>query len=181
MPTAYEESWYSADSPNQGHSPNNMWYYTHGLDSATVHVSYSPSSSGSFDASVELGATVTAVENLELGFAIGEDNGGSVAVDNTILYATYTMGGATIGAQMNEADAVSGTDEDFTAMALSYAVSEDMSVSVGKSVLNYSAVGTDEQEATGISASYTMGGMTLALGLKDISNDGSFFEMFGGE
>jgi hypothetical protein len=28
MPTAYEESWYSADSPNQGHSTNNMFYYS---------------------------------------------------------------------------------------------------------------------------------------------------------
>jgi len=173
MPTAYEESWYSADSPNQGHSPNNMFYYTHALDAATVHVSYSPSSSGSFDASVELGASVTAVENLELGFAIGEDNGASVAVDNTIMYAKYTMGGATIGVQKNEADSASGTDEDFTAMALSYAVSEDMSVSVGKSKLDYSAVGTKAQEATGFSASYTMGSMTLAGTLNKIKNEGS--------
>jgi outer membrane protein OmpU len=172
MPTAYEESWYSADSPNQGHSPNNMFYYTQALDAATIHASFSPSSGGSFDSSMELGASVTAMENLELGFAIGEDNGAAEAVDNTIMYAKYTMGGATIGVQMNEADSASaGSDEEFVAYGVSYAVSEDMSVSAGMSELKYEAAA--DQEATGFSASYTMGSMTLAGTLNNIKNEGS--------
>ena len=173
MPTAYEESWYSGDSPNQGHSTANMFYYTNALDAATIHASFTPASGGADASSLEIGAVVTAVENLELGFAIGEDNGSATAVDNTIMYAKYTMGGATIGVQKNEADSASGTDEDFTAMALSYAVSEDMSVSMGKSKLDYEAVGTKAQEATGFSASYTMGSMTLAGTLNKIKNEGS--------
>lgn len=173
MPTAYEESWYSADSPNQGHSTANMFYYTNALDAATVHASFTPASGGSDASSLEIGAVVTAVENLEVGFAIGEDNGSATAVDNTIMYAKYTMGGATIGVQMNEADSATTGDEDFTAAAISYAVSEDMSVSMGKSKLAYEAVGTDAQEATGFSASYTMGSMTLAGTLNKIKNEGS--------
>ena len=173
MPTAYEESWYSGDSPNQGHSTGNMWYYTNSLDAATIHASFTPSGVGAHEASVELGAVVTAVENLELGVAIGEDNGTSEAVDNTILYAKYTLGGATIGVQKNEADVATTGDEDFTAAAISYAVSEDMSVSMGKSKLDYEAVGTKAQEATGFSASYTMGSMTLAGTLNKIKNEGS--------
>ena len=173
MPTAYEESWYSADSPNQGHSTSNMFYYSNALDAATVHASFTPASGGSDASSLEIGAVVTAVENLELGFAIGEDNGSATAVDNTIMYAKYTMGGATIGVQKNEADSATTGDEDFTAAAVSYAVSEDMSVSMGKSKLAYEAVGTDAQEATGFSASYTMGSMTLAGTLNKIKNEGS--------
>jgi outer membrane protein OmpU len=173
MPTAYEESWYSADSPNQGHSTSNMFYYTNALDAATVHASFTPASGGSDASSLEIGAVVTAVENLELGFAIGEDNGSATAVDNTIMYAKYTMGGATIGVQKNEADSATTGDEDFTAAAVSYAVSEDMSVSMGKSKLDYEAVGTKAQEATGFSASYTMGSMTLAGTLNKIKNEGS--------
>ena len=161
MPTAYEESWYSADSPNQGHSTSNMFYYSNALDAATVHASFTPASGGADASSLEIGAVVTALENLELGFAIGEDNGSATAVDNTIMYAKYTMGGATIGLQKNEADVATTGDEDFQAAAISYAVSEDMSVSVGKSKLDYEAVGTKAQEATGFSASYTMGSMTL--------------------
>ena len=173
MPTAYEESWYSADSPNQGHSTSNMFYYTNALDAATIHASFTPASGGSDASSLEIGAVVTALENLELGFAIGEDNGSATAVDNTIMYAKYTMGGATIGVQKNEADVATTGDEDFTAAAISYAVSEDMSVSMGKSKLDYEAVGTKAQEATGFSASYTMGSMTLAGTLNKIKNEGS--------
>ena len=173
MPSAYEESWYSADSPNQGHSTSNMFYYTNALDAATIHASFTPASGGADASSLEIGAVVTAVENLELGFAIGEDNGSATAVDNTIMYAKYTMGGATIGVQKNEADVATTGDEDFTAAGISYAVSEDMSVSVGKSKLDYEAVGTKAQEATGFSASYTMGSMTLAGTLNKIKNEGS--------
>mgnify|MGYP001350373246 FL=1 len=173
MPTAYEESWYSADSPNQGHSTSNMFYYTNALDAATIHASFTPASGGSDASSLEIGAVVTAIDNLELGFAIGEDNGSATAVDNTIMYAKYTMGGATIGVQKNEADVATTGDEDFTAAAISYAVSEDMSVSMGKSKLDYEAVGTKAQEATGFSASYTMGSMTLAGTLNKIKNEGA--------
>ena len=173
MPSAYEESWYSADSPNQGHSTSNMFYYTNALDAATIHASFTPASGGADASSLEIGAVVTAVENLELGFAIGEDNGSATAVDNTIMYAKYTMGGATIGVQKNEADVATTGDEDFTAAGISYAVSEDMSVSVGKSKLDYEAVGTKAQEATGFSASYTMGSMTLAGTLNKIKNEGA--------
>ena len=172
MPTAYEESWYSADSPNQGHSTANMFYYTNALDAATIHASFTPASGGSDASSLEIGAVVTAVENLELGFAIGEDNGAAEAVDNTIMYAKYTMGGATIGVQKNEADSASAnSDEEFVAYGVSYAVSEDMSVSAGKSELKYENAA--DQEATGFSASYTMGSMTLAGTLNNIKNEGT--------
>ena len=173
MPTAYEESWYSADSPNQGHSTSNMFYYTNALDAATIHASFTPASGGADASSLEIGAVVTAVENLELGFAIGEDNGSATAVDNTIMYAKYTMGGATIGVQKNDADSATTGDEEFTAVGISYAVSEDLSVAAGKSKLAYEAVGTDAQEATGFSASYTMGSMTLAGTLNSIKNEGA--------
>jgi outer membrane protein OmpU len=172
MPTAYEESWYSGDSPNQGHSTANMFYYTNALDAATIHASFTPASGGSDASSLELGAAITAVENLEVGFAIGEDNGAAEAVDNTIVYAKYTMGGATFGVQKNEADsATAGSDEEFVAYGVSYAVSEDMSVSYGASELKYEAAA--DQESTGFSASYTMGSMTLAGTLNNIKNEAS--------
>ena len=172
MPTAYEESWYSGDSPNQGHSTGNMWYYTNSLDAATIHASFTPSGVGAHEASVEIGAVVTAVENLELGVAIGEDNGSSEAVDNTILYAKYTMGGATIGVQKNEADSATvNADEEFIAYGISYAVSEDLSVSAGMSELKFENAA--DQEARGFSASYTMGSMTLAGTVNNIVNQGA--------
>ena len=171
MPTAYEESWYSADSPNQGHSSSNMFYYTNALDAATIHASFTPRGTGEDASSMEIGAVITAIDNLEIGVAIGEDAASSSAeVDNTIMYAKYTMGAATIGVQSNEADSATvNADEEFMAYGISYAVSEDMSVSYGVSEIKYEAAA--DQEAQGFSASYTMGSMTLAGTLNNIKNE----------
>ena len=82
------------------------------------------------------------------------------------------MGGATIGVQKNEADSsAAGSDEEFVAFGISYAVSEDVSVSYGSSELKYEAAA--DQEANGFSASYTMGSMTLAGTLNNIKNEGT--------
>jgi len=172
-PNAYEESWNSADSPNQGHSASNMFYYTNNLDVATLHASYTPQGSGA-SASSEFGIVVNAIDNLELYAAIGTDNGnGGAGVDNTIVGAKYTMGGATIGYQVNDADSeASDGDEQFTAWSISYAVSEDLSISYGSSSLDYETASTEDQDATGISASYTMGSMTLAGVMNSIDNQG---------
>ena len=175
-PNAYEESWNGADSPNQGHSASNMFYYTNSLDAATIHASYTPSggADASNDASTELGVVLNAIDNLELYGAVGTDNGAADAVDNTIMGAKFTMGAATLGVQVNEADsAAANGDEEFAAWSLSYAVSEDVSVSIGQSEINYENVATATQEATGISASYTMGSMTLAGFVNSVDNQGS--------
>ena len=170
-PNAYEESWNGGDSPNQGHSTSNMFYYTNSLDAATIHASFTPAGTSGDAASTEVGVVVTATDNLELYGAVGTDNGSSSAVDNTILGAKITMGAATLGIQANEADsATANADEEFTAWSISYAVSEDMSVAFGQSEINYEAAATSSQESTGISASYTMGSMTLAGVLNSIDN-----------
>jgi len=172
-PNAYEESWTGGDSPNQGHSASNMFYYTNSLDVATLHASYTPQNAGA-SASSEFGIVINAVDNLELYAALGTDNGnGGAAVDNTILGAKYTMGGATIGIQSNEADSeATNGDEEFTAWSISYAVSEDLSISYNSSTLDYETASTEDQDSTGISASYTMGSMTLAGVVNSINNQG---------
>jgi outer membrane protein OmpU len=170
-PNAYEESWTGADSPNQGHSTSNMFYYTNSLDAATIHASFTPSGTGSDAASTEIGVVVTAIDNLEIYGAVGTDNASSSAVDNTIVGAKFTMGGATLGVQMNEADsAATNGDEEFTAWSISYAVSEDLSVSYGASTIDYETASKEDQDAVGISASYTMGSMTLAGVLNSVDN-----------
>ena len=173
-PNAYEESWNGADSPNQGHSTSNMFYYTNALDAVTLHASYTPAGTSNHDASAELGLVVTAIDNLELYGAVGTDNGASNEVDNQIFGAKFTMGNATIGVQQNSADsAAANGDEDFLAWGISYAVSEDISVSYNSSQLDYETASIDDQEATGISASYTMGSMTLAGVLNKVDNEGT--------
>ena len=170
-PNAYEESWFTADSPNQGHSASNMWYYTNSLEAVTLHASYAH---GTVDeSSTEIGLVFTGIDNLELYAAAGTDNAAANAVDNTIVGGKFTMGGATFGIQSNTADSeAADADEDFMAWAISYAVSEDMSVSYGSSTLDYETASTEDQDASTISASYTMGSMTLAGALNRVDNQG---------
>jgi len=173
-PNAYEESWNSGDSPNQGHSAGNMWYYTNSLDAVTLHASYAH---GTVDASsTELGLVFTGINNVELWAAAGTDNAAANAVDNTIVGGSLTLGKATIGIQSNSADSEAANgDEDFLAWGVSYMVDEDgnMSISYNSSTIDYETASTDDQEATGISASYTMGSMTLAGVLNSIDNQGA--------
>ena len=44
------------------------------------------------------------------------------------------MGPLTVGYQVNETDFGTGTDEDFTAFGVSYAVSDDLSVSYSEHI-----------------------------------------------
>ena len=77
--------------------------------------------------------------------------------------------------QSNSADSEAANgDEDFLAWGVSYMVDEDgdMSVSYNSSSMNYETAATDDQDAVGISASYTMGSMTLAGVLNRIDNQG---------
>ena len=65
-PNAYEESWNSADSPNQGHSASNMFYYTNSVEMATIHASYTPAGTGNDASSGEFGVVIAATDNVEL-------------------------------------------------------------------------------------------------------------------
>ena len=77
-------------------------------------------------------------------------------------FVTYAMGAITVGYQMNEVD--SGTaneDTDATMMGISYAVSDDLSVSINTSEVDIENK-SEHQEATSVSFSYTTGGLTIS-------------------
>ena len=86
--------------------------------------------------------------------------------------AKYTMGAFTIGYQANETDSGNANeDEDFTAMGISYAVSDDLSVSLNQSNIDFES-SAEDQEATGVSFSYTSGGMTISATHSSVDNVG---------
>ena len=81
------------------------------------------------------------------------------------------MGAITVGYQNNEVDYGTGTsDRDFTAMGVSYAVSDDLSVSYNLSEVDYESSTLENQEATGVSFSYTSGGLTVSATHSVIDN-----------
>ena len=138
------------------------------MDGLAIKASYTPSGGpGIVESSTEIGALYTGIEGLSVYAAMGENNnqpttGITGKADLTAFAAVYTMGAISVGYQLNETD--SGTasqDEDFTAMGVSYAVSDDLSISYNVSEIDFES-GSNDQEATGVSFSYTGGGMTIS-------------------
>ena len=102
------------------------------------------------------------VDGLTVGLGMGEtESTVGTTIDDTILYATYSTGGLTIGAVMSEEDGpASSNSVDFEAYGVTYAITDDFSVGYNISTSDKGSEAQD-QEATGISASYTSGGVSI--------------------
>jgi outer membrane protein OmpU len=150
-------------------STNDIFVYDYTvMDGLALKASYTPSDgTAAVESSMDYGLLYTGVEGLSIYAAVGENNnqpstGITGKADLSMFGVKYAIGGLTIGYQVNETD--SGTaneDEDFTAVGVSYAVSDDLSVSLNSSEIDFES-GTNDQEATGISFSYTSGGLTIS-------------------
>ncbi len=158
----------AAGAANAASSANRfIWDYT-AMDGLAIKAAYTPSGGvGVVESSTEIGALYTGIDGLSVYLAMGENNnqpttGITGKADLSAMAITYAMGALTVGYQVNETD--SGTaneDEDFTAMGISYAVSDDLSISYNVSEIDFES-GSNDQEATGVSFSYTSGGLTIS-------------------
>ena len=176
-PTANEESWddiTGADSIPGGVAGADMFHYSNGslMDGLTISAAYVPSDGTTeVESSSDYGFTFTGIEGLEIGAGQGEDNSAAATLDLTQMYATFTMDAFSVGVHASESDSeTASADKDFTAFGISYAVSEDMSVSLNTSTIEYENSTLSDQEATGVSISYTMGSMTLSGNVNSVDN-----------
>ena len=176
-PTAGEESWddvTGADAIPGGTGGLNMFHYSNSslMDGLTVSASYTPSDGATeVESSSDYGIKYTGIDGLTIGAAAGEDNTAADSLDITNLYATYTMDSISVGYQASESDSeATDADKDFSAIGLSYAVSEDMSVSINSSTIEYENATLSDQEAMGVSVSYTMGSMSVSANHNSIDN-----------
>ena len=153
-------------------------YKSADLSGTTITVGYLPSGAagktpkdGYMDFSVVNSNGL--VDGLTVGLAMGEsEETVGTTIDNTILYGTYTTGGLTLGVQKSEADgSTSATTVDFQAVGIAYAITDDLTIAYNESVSD-NGNQTVDQEATGISASYTSGGVTIAGMINDVENVG---------
>ena len=183
-PNAYEESWdgvTQADEetvPNGLSSDNMFTYKSPDFSGTTVTIGYVPSGvsaktpkDGYMDFSIVNSGGL--MEGLTVGLGMGEsEEVVGTTIDNTILYGTYTTGGLTIGVQKSEADgSTSATTVDFQAVGVAYAITDDFTIAYNQSVSDKGDA-TIDQEASGISASYTSGGVTVAGMINDVDNVG---------
>jgi len=179
-PTANEEAWADvsdASAAPTGTGGDDMFHYSNSslMDGVKLSASYTPSGGATeVESSSDYGIELTnLMEGLTVGAAQGEDNSLAATVETTTMYVNFAMEDMpiTVGYQVTEDDSeTASADIDFSALGASYAVSEDMSVSINSSTHDYEDASLSDQEALGISVSYTMGSMTLTANHNSIDN-----------
>ena len=180
-PTAGEESWddvTGADTNVPAMSGgNNSFHYSNSslMDGVTVTAAYVPSNGATeVESSSDYAIKYTGVEGLTIGGGQGEDNTAAATIDNSVFYATYASEmGISVGYSVSEEDSeTASADLEMTAIGISYAVSEDLSVSYNVSEIEHEDATKSDQEATGISVSYTMGSLSLKANHNTVDNIG---------
>ena len=188
-PNAYEEAWDIIDTDGTatsgsptvigGGSGANMFVYTSpDFGGATLKAAVVPSgNAAASDTYTDFAIAISpeAVEGLTLGYAVSNNTvaGGGKDADKSTGYVKYAFGGITVGAQVADLDHdTASSSQESTAYGITYAVNDDFSIGYSSHKLEFDsgAAANTDQESTGISASYTMGGMTLAGAINEVDN-----------
>ena len=187
VPNAFEEAWDIIDTDGTGTTGSplvigggggtNMFIYTSpSVGGATLTVAYQNDGGA---AAVEESYTDFAiafspemVEGLTLGYASADQQVGvSTNNDKTTMYAKYAVGALTVGVQSSDADHdTANSDQESMSYGITYAINDDLSVGYTYHEMEFESGATNnaDQESTGVSASYTMGGMTLAGAMNEV-------------
>ena len=184
-PHAYEEVWAvtaeAADDKVDGISGTNLMRWdSPTISGVTVAVAYQDAeqtAAGAVTASTYLDMGISyspeMVDGLTIGYAEGSyDTSATLSTDESTMYVTYTVGALSVGYQESEEDAgTAATTDETTSIGISYAVTDDFSISYGTHTVDYGSTSiTLDQESSGFSASYTMGGMTIAGAVNSTDN-----------
>ena len=175
MPTAKEEPWDVVTGADtgiiNGASGENMFNYKYNHESGVLlNVAYLPSSATMAESYTDFAVEYTGVDGLRLGIAMGESEAtAGTEIEEDTMFATYAMGGITVGLQMSEFDtsAASG-DTESTGFGISYQINDDLTVSYGSHEIEKD--GSDDQESSAIGFSYTMGSMSISATMNKVDN-----------
>ena len=152
-----------------GSSSDNMLAYTLPslVDGLSVNVSYVPHTTDQYEDSMDFALAYTGFEGLTIGYASGENKTtkGSEA-DVSTYYISYAYGPITVAYANTEYDSEATTataDVDFTGYSVAYTVTDEISVAYKVADTSTPNDSTDaDQEVSGVTASYTAGGMTIS-------------------
>jgi outer membrane protein OmpU len=152
---------------------NNSIFYTlpELMDGLSINASYKPQAS-SRESGTGYGVAYTGIDGLTAKYATSDVVGSTTALsgDQTVWSLSYVYGPVTASASNSEYDVETvGSDQDMTSYAISYTVSDEISVTYGTEDIEKGGDATDA-EYTSISASYTAGGMTISAAMKEADN-----------
>ena len=142
------------------------------IDGVKVDVGYSPktaagvddgtnSGTGALRSSSSIAVQYTGIEGANLFVGTGEAGAATTDSDVDVYGFTYALGPITVGAQRTEIDYTAASEDLETDMfGISFAVNDNLSISYGQSETSKEG-STVEQELSGFSIGYSMGGMTV--------------------
>ena len=171
MPTAGEEVWDDVDTDDNGVvgiGNANALGYEASMMGVTLSASYLRSGVGTDNSIVVISNDL--IDGMQLGYGIGTNHSTDlVEDDHSTAWIKYSAGAATVGIQKSVIDKNTG-DEDRIGAAISFAVNENLSVSYGVSDVDFESASLKDEESSGLSASYTMGGMTVGAVMNKTDN-----------
>ena len=158
----------------EGGRANNLFYSSPDMSGFNVTASYEPQG-GTAESATSYGVNYTGIEGLSLSYATTDVETGTASTsgDNTVMKASYAYGPVTVSysnMEHDEAKSDNTLDIEMTSYAVSYTVSDDLSVTYGSETSEKGSSGTTDAEIDGISVSYTTGGMTISASMVDGEN-----------
>ena len=112
--------------------------------------------------SKSLALTTTISDGFDVGIGKGKAGTTDASVDanQQTIFANYAVGGITIGLQHSEEDTSGADNWTSTQWGVSFNVSDNLSVAYGERTIDIADAAVD-QEDSGLSASYTMGSISV--------------------
>ena len=179
MPTAYEEPWFGVTSPTKvdgAAGPGQFTYTSPSVGGATITATYQQADTTRINSQTSWAVAFSpeAVDGLTVGYAVQEDDSTATVVDDSTMYVKYVYGSITAGYQKSEGDSTTDSaDVETEGYGISYAVSDEISISYGSHTAETPNKSTDkDQEASAVSASYASGGMTIKASVGSVDNVG---------
>ena len=141
------------------------------MDGLDVNLSYKPQGSAA-ESATGYGVSYSGIDGLTVKYAVTDIETGvaTTSGDQTVYNVSYAYGPITATVSESEYDiGTAASDQELSSFALSYTVSDEISVTYGQDTIELGTDPTDAEYSV-ISASYTAGGMTISASMKEGEN-----------
>ena len=144
------------------------------MDGVSINASYEPQASGNTnDSGMGWAVTYTGVEGLTAIYSQSDEVGTTSALsgEQTAWKLSYAYGPITATATGSDFDVqTASSDQDVSSYAVSYTVSDELSITYGTETIESGTSGDQDAEYNKISAAYTSGGMTVSAQIAQAEN-----------
>jgi len=178
VPTAYTAVYENTNAVDNGvaagvggRNTSSMWGYKNSIGDLTVSLGYNAendtATANAAETSIGLQYTMDGITAVA-----GRFDDGDMAIHDTVGLK-YTAGALTAAIQRTDInyDAAATNDQEAMHMGVSFAVNDSLSVSAGRQKVEIDTAVNDEIN-TGVSASYTIGSITIGGGFNEVSDAG---------